>query len=152
MRAVCAAGGADVADPVTFVYASAKLHIQFRHVQIHRFEALTVVDGHGATENVEWLHDSYDSGGHGANRSSISCALVDSCVNFTSGLSVVQARNPKGGDDATRERRDERVVPIFNVGYGVAKGGESLPFFGGGMKRFDLRRENNILRRKDSLA
>jgi hypothetical protein len=62
VRAVGAASRAHVADYVAFFHTSARFHVQFRHVQVHGLEALAVVDGYGAAQDVEWLNDFYDAG------------------------------------------------------------------------------------------
>ncbi len=97
-------------------------------------------------EDVERLDNFYDADSDRANGSPIGRALVDSGVKFTGGLSVMKALYTEGRDDATGNGSDEGIFPILDVGYGVAKGGQGLHFFRRGMERFDLRRENNILR------
>src|SRR5271155_1019365 len=152
VRAVGAAGGSDVADHVAFVHASACLHVQFRHVQVHRFEALAVVDSYGAAEDVERLDNFYNAGSDCANGRSVGRALVDSGVKFTRRLTVMKALYTEGRDDTTGNGSDEGIFPILDVRYGVAKGGQGLHFFRCRMKRFNLRCENDILRGEDGFA
>src|ERR1700735_1186796 len=121
-------------------------------MQVHGFEALAVVDGYGAAEDVEGLNDFYHACGDCADGSSGGRTLVDSGVKITGGLSVVKAFHTEGRDDATADRSDEGIFPILDVGYGVAKRGQSLHFFRRGVERSDLRGEDNILGRKNCLA
>ena len=121
-------------------------------MQVHRFETLAVVDGDRAAEDVEGLNDFYHAGGDCADGSSGGRALVDSRVEITGGLSIVKALHTEGRDDAAGDGSDEGIFPILEVGYGVAKGRQRLHFFRGGMERFDLRRESDILRREERFA
>ena len=65
-------------------------------------------------------------------------ALIDSGVKLAGWLSVMKTLHAEGRDDATGKRRDQRIFPVLDVGHRVAKSGERVHFFRGGMERFDL--------------
>jgi len=98
-----------------------------------------VVNRDRAAEDRERLRDFHCAGCYRVNGASCGRALVNTSVKFAGGLAIMEAFYSEGREHAAGNGSDERIFPIFQVGYGVAKLRQRLDVFGSGVQGFDLR-------------
>src|SRR6266478_5937597 len=90
MRASGPSGSASVTKNIATFHGTSRTHQQSRHVQVHGFQALPMIDSRGVAEHIELFCEGNRSRSNRANRFSFRCALVHATVIFAGVPSVVQ--------------------------------------------------------------
>src|SRR5579863_138988 len=152
MRAGGAAGGTGIAENIAALNRGARSRNQARHVQVHRFEALAVVDPDGVAENVKLSCEGDSARGHRAYRLAFRSALIDAAVVFAGGFAVVEALDAERRSHATADGRSEGIRPGTRIGNVFLEIVEQGDFFRGGVQTLDFGAQGNVLRRKNSFA
>src|SRR4030095_11922936 len=122
------------------------------HVEVHGFESLAVVDANSIAKHVELFRKRDGARGDRADRFALGRTLVHAAVVFAGGLSVVKTLHAERRSHATANRRSERVPPRTRFGTRGAHTREKSHFFRGGMERFNIRREFDVLRGENGSA
>src|SRR5215469_6879093 len=68
VRAGGAAGGPGVTENIAALHNSTRSHNETRHVQVHGFQALAVIDAHRVAKYIELLCEGDSAGSDSANR------------------------------------------------------------------------------------
>jgi hypothetical protein len=115
VRAGGAAGGTGVAEDVAALDFGAGGDFEFGHVEIHGFEALTVVNADSISEDIKLLSEGDGACSNGANGFSSGSALVDAAVVVAGGFAVVEALYAKRRGHTAGNGRGQRICPEAGV-------------------------------------
>src|ERR1035441_1492235 len=111
MRSRGAPSGPNITHHVTLLDYVTFRHCELRHVQVHRFEALTVVDAHRSSVQGPVAHDLHDTAIHGADRGPGRRPLIEAAVEIPGRFAIhITLHAEKRGHAATywqRQRRSE---------------------------------------------
>src|ERR1700686_2304421 len=91
-----ASSGTGIAKNVEALHGRAGSGDQPRHVQVHGFEALAVIDADGVAEDVEFLRKRDGASSDRANRFAFRSALVEAAVVLAGRFAVVEALDAEG--------------------------------------------------------
>jgi len=111
MRTRGTASRAGIAKNVSTLHRCTASDNQSRHVQIHRLEALSVVDPDSVAKNVKLFCEGHSACRNGANRFAIGSPLIHSTVIFARGLAIVETLYAKRRRHAAGDRRRKWILP-----------------------------------------
>src|SRR5205814_566563 len=121
MRTIGAASGTCVTKYIAARHGCPRGHHQSRHVQVHGFESLPMIDSDSVAKNIKLFREYYYAGGDRANRLPFWCSLIHAAMIFAGGLSVVETFHPEWRRDAAWRRSGEWILPQTCVRYGITK-------------------------------
>ena len=96
MRSGRAPGRPNITDHITLSNRGTFCHRELRHVQVHRFEALAVIDADCPSVQVPVADDLHDAAVDRVDRRAGGRPLIDPAVEIPVGLPLIQRCTPKG--------------------------------------------------------
>src|SRR5437867_5936318 len=111
MRTRGAAGRTGVAKSISALDSCTANDSQSRHVQIHGFEALSVVDSDRVAKNVELFREGHSACRNGPNRFAVGSPLIHSAVIFARGFAIVETPYAKRRCHASGDGCRKWILP-----------------------------------------
>src|SRR6266404_375690 len=111
MRTRGAASRTGVAKSISTLDSCTASDSQPRHVQIHGFEALSVVDSDRVAKNVELFREGHRACRNGPNRFAFGSPLIHSAVIFAREFAIVETLYAKRRCHASGDGRRKWILP-----------------------------------------
>ena len=119
MRPGRAASRTCIAKNISALHCRARGNDESRHVQVHGFEALAVIDTDGVTEHVELFGKVDGARGYSANR--FTFRVRWSARDTRRWVAVVQTFDAKGRSHAAGNRCGQEILPRTGIGDCISK-------------------------------